>query len=104
MMAFSSARFFAYLARVLARFFSRSTIETFAISNFLLSSERKIESAKQGQALFFKEKSNCTACHAGANFTDEKYHNLGVGMDAEEPDLGRFAVTGEHRCAHLETR
>lgn len=24
----------------------------------------------------------------GVNFTDEKYHNLGVGMDAAEPDLG----------------
>ncbi len=29
----------------------------------------------------------------GANFTDEKYHNLGVGMEAAEPDLGRFVVT-----------
>ena len=45
---------------------------------------------RRGRDLFFSEKVNCTACHAGANFTDEKYHNLGVGMDAEEPDLGRF--------------
>jgi cytochrome c peroxidase len=29
----------------------------------------------------------------GANLTDEKYHNLGVGMDQAEPDPGRFAVT-----------
>jgi cytochrome c peroxidase len=29
----------------------------------------------------------------GANLADEKYHNLGVGMDKAEPDLGRFAVT-----------
>lgn len=52
------------------------------------------ESAIRGQALFFSDRSNCTACHVGANFTDEKYHNLGVGMDAEEPDPGRAAVTG----------
>ncbi len=51
-------------------------------------------SAIRGSELFFSEKSNCTACHAGANFSDEQYHNLGVGMDAEEPDLGRFKVTG----------
>ena len=51
------------------------------------------ESVIRGRDLFFSEKSNCTACHAGANFTDEKYHNLGVGMDSEEPDLGRFVVT-----------
>ena len=51
------------------------------------------ESAVRGGELFFSEKAGCTACHLGANFTDEKYHNLGVGMDAKEPDLGRFVVT-----------
>ena len=47
--------------------------------------------------MFFSDKSNCTACHAGANFTDEKYHNLGVGMDKEKPDLGRFDVTKDDK-------
>lgn len=51
------------------------------------------ESAKRGRDLFFSTKSNCSACHVGANFTDELYHNLGVGMDAKEPDLGRYAQT-----------
>lgn len=51
------------------------------------------ESAIRGGELFFSDKSGCTACHLGANFTDEKYHNLGVGMEAAEPDLGRFVVT-----------
>ena len=50
---------------------------------------------------FFSERVGCTACHAGANFTDEKHHNIGVGMEAEEPDAGRFAVTQDesHRGA-----
>lgn len=51
------------------------------------------ESAIRGRDLFFG-KAKCSTCHVGANLTDEKYHNLGVGMDKEEPDLGRFAVTG----------
>ena len=51
------------------------------------------ESAKRGREIFFTEKGNCTACHVGANLADEKFHNLGIGMDAAEPDLGRFAVT-----------
>jgi cytochrome c peroxidase len=50
------------------------------------------DSAKRGRDLFFG-KANCTACHVGANLADEKYHNLGIGMDKAEPDLGRFAVT-----------
>jgi cytochrome c peroxidase len=54
------------------------------------------ESAQRGMALF-ANKANCAACHAGANFTDEQYHNLGVGMDAEKPDLGRYEVTKEEK-------
>jgi cytochrome c peroxidase len=50
------------------------------------------ESAKRGRELFFG-KANCTACHVGANFSDEKYHNIGVGMEKKDPDLGRFIVT-----------
>ena len=51
------------------------------------------ESAMRGREIFFTTKGRCSACHVGANLADEKYHNLGVGMEAEEPDLGRFAVT-----------
>ena len=55
------------------------------------------ESARRGGVLFFSEKSNCTACHVGANFTDEKYHNLGVGMEAAKPDLGRFEISKDEK-------
>jgi cytochrome c peroxidase len=51
------------------------------------------DSALRGRKLFFSAKANCAACHVGANFTDEKYHNLGVGMQAEKPDLGREAIS-----------
>ena len=50
-------------------------------------------SAQRGRELFFSKKVGCTACHVGANLTDEKYHNLGIGMAANEPDVGRSAVT-----------
>lgn len=51
------------------------------------------DSAKRGRDLFFSEKVGCTACHVGANLTDEKYHNIGIGMDKEKPDIGREEVT-----------
>ena len=50
------------------------------------------ESAARGRKLFFG-KANCSACHGGSNFTDQAFHNIGVGMDKDEPDVGRFAVT-----------
>jgi cytochrome c peroxidase len=51
------------------------------------------ESAIRGRDLFFGQRVNCSACHVGANLTDEKYHNLGIGMDNKQPDLGRFAIS-----------
>ena len=62
------------------------------------------DSAKRGRDLFFSEKANCTACHVGANLTDEKYHNLGVGMDKEKPDIGREDATKEPRTAARSRR
>jgi cytochrome c peroxidase len=41
----------------------------------------------------FNGKANCKVCHAGFNFTDESYHNLGVGMDKPKPDLGRYEIS-----------
>jgi cytochrome c peroxidase len=35
----------------------------------------------------------CIECHAGALFTDQQFHNVGIGMDAEKPDVGRFKIT-----------
>jgi cytochrome c peroxidase len=52
------------------------------------------EAAVRGMALFNDpQRANCVTCHAGFNFTDESYHNLGVGMDREFPDLGRYTVS-----------
>ena len=55
------------------------------------------ESAIRGQELFFGKKAGCSNCHVGANLSDEKYHNLGVGMNVEKPDLGRYEITKDEK-------
>lgn len=50
------------------------------------------ESAKRGKKLFF-DKARCNLCHFGTNFSDEKFHNIGIGWDGEALDLGRYNVT-----------
>lgn len=50
------------------------------------------ETEKRGLALF-EGKARCSQCHKGPNFTDEKYHNLGVDWDSVLVDLGRYKVT-----------
>ena len=51
-------------------------------------------SINNGRALFFG-KARCNSCHVGDNFTDNQFHNLGVGIkDGQLPAnaLGRFAT------------
>jgi cytochrome c peroxidase len=53
------------------------------------------DQAKQGHELFFG-KAKCRQCHAGNNFTDSKFHNLGIGWDPvakQFSDDGRSVVT-----------
>jgi cytochrome c peroxidase len=48
--------------------------------------------AQRGMKLFFG-KGHCSACHTGPNFSDASFHNIGVGMKATKPDMGRYEVT-----------
>lgn len=54
--------------------------------------------AKQGHALFFG-KAACNQCHLGDNFTDGKFHNVGVGWS---PGTGTFADPGRHAVTGLD--
>ena len=50
------------------------------------------EAAEKGRKLFFG-KARCSACHSGPLFTDGAFHNIGVGMDKKDPDVGRQAIS-----------
>jgi cytochrome c peroxidase len=54
------------------------------------------ESAKRGKKLFF-DKARCNLCHFGTNFSDEKFHNIGIGWGHENLDVGRFNVTKDKK-------
>src|SRR5438093_9012758 len=54
------------------------------------------DEAKRGWELF-RGKAGCGTCHAGALLTDLQYHNVGVGMDAPEPDGGRKNFTKDEK-------
>ncbi len=48
--------------------------------------------ARRGYALF-SGKAGCQTCHDGRLLTDQQFHNIGIGMDAATPDVGRFTVS-----------
>ena len=49
------------------------------------------ESAVRGSNIF--EAIKCNNCHDGVLFTDQQYHNVGIGMDQPSPDGGRANFT-----------
>ncbi len=51
------------------------------------------ERAERGWNIFQSIK--CNNCHDGILFTDQQYHNVGIGMDQKEPDPGRGKVTNK---------
>lgn len=55
------------------------------------------EPMRRGYELF-KNKARCTLCHQeGELFTNFGFNNIGIGMDADQPDPGVFGVT--HQAA-----
>ncbi|MGZ9188795.1 MAG: cytochrome-c peroxidase [Nitrospira sp.] len=55
--------------------------------------EQALTPAAQRGLELFRGKARCTRCHSGFNFSDEKFHNLGIGWDTNQVDLGRYMVT-----------
>ena len=51
------------------------------------------EAAKRGWEVFKEAK--CNNCHDGVLLTDQQFHNVGVGMDAPEPDAGRGKISNK---------
>lgn len=63
---------------------------------FLAGDKHALSPAAQRGLGHFEGRSHglgCQRCHTGFNFTDEGHHNIGVGMDRANPDLGRYTVT-----------
>ena len=44
----------------------------------------------------FESKGACWRCHTEPFFTDELFHNTGVGVMEGEPEVGRTGITGKN--------
>ena len=47
--------------------------------------------ARSGMELFFSDKTSCSSCHAGFNFTNNAFENN--GLYSEYPHVGRYRLT-----------
>jgi cytochrome c peroxidase len=50
------------------------------------------EDAQRGWELF-RNKAGCAACHVPPMFTDASFHDVGIGYDKPEPDVGRGKIS-----------
>jgi cytochrome c peroxidase len=79
-------------AQALATYMRTIISQTTAWDKFLKGDKAAMsESAQRGWLVFNKAK--CVNCHVGSLLTDKQFHNVGIGMKAEKPDVGRFNVT-----------
>jgi cytochrome c peroxidase len=64
------------------------------VDRFRKKSEHTALSPQERHGLWlYESKGQCWRCHGGSNFTDERFHNTGVGWGKKPADLGRAAVT-----------
>jgi len=62
---------------------------------FINGDRSALTTEQQSGLQLFRGKANCTACHVGPTFSDERFHNTGVAWrNGRLLDEGRSAVTG----------
>jgi cytochrome c peroxidase len=59
--------------------------------HFQAQTDALTPSEKRGMDLFFSDKTNCSTCHSGFNFTNYAFENNGLYVDYK--DLGRMRLT-----------
>jgi cytochrome c peroxidase len=94
--AFDAAPGRAQLAEALASFVRRLYLADSPVDQFRSRGKFDALTIEERSGLWFWEsRGGCWKCHSGPNFTDEEFHNTGVGAREGVPEEARFAVTGE---------
>jgi cytochrome c peroxidase len=84
------------ISRALASFVRSILSGNSRFDRFVSGDRGALSEAERNGLQVFRGKGNCTACHVGPNFTDERTHNTGVAWNASAAlfaDLGRFDIT-----------
>ncbi len=83
-----------HLARVLATFVRGIVRGDSPVDRFQAGHIGSLTAPEKAGLWIFESKGACWKCHTPPLFTDEGFHNTGVGVVDGEPRPGRFAVTG----------
>lgn len=83
----------ANLGKALASFQRTLLLGESKVDRFRVGETAALNASELHGLWLFESRGKCWKCHAGRNFTDEGFHNTGVGWGKEPLDLGRYAVT-----------
>jgi len=75
--------------------FERTVVTTDSpFDRYVRGDETALTPLEKAGLEIFNGKGHCTACHWGPNFTDGRFHNIGVKpTNPAKPDLGRSEIT-----------
>jgi cytochrome c peroxidase len=92
--AFGHEMTFEDVARAIAAFERTLVTPDSAFDRYALGDKTALSVQQKLGLILFIGKAACTECHNGPNFTDNKFHSLGLlPGESGEGDLGRFAIT-----------
>jgi cytochrome c peroxidase len=81
------------IARALASFERALQLKPSAYERFYNGDTDALTQEQANGMGIFGRQAHCSTCHKGPNFTDNQFHNIGVGFDRPNPDPGRQAIT-----------
>jgi cytochrome c peroxidase len=81
------------LARAIAGFERTLLLGDSRVDRFRAGEVKALDDREVHGLWLYESKGQCWQCHSGRNFTDEGFHNTGVGWGKTLTDLGRYAVT-----------
>ena len=84
---------FERIAKAIATFVRTILSANSPYDRYLAGDKSALTKQQKDGLDFFNKKGECAECHSGPNFTDEKFANVGIGMDQIHPDPGREAFT-----------
>ncbi|HSF99595.1 MAG TPA: cytochrome c peroxidase [Vicinamibacterales bacterium] len=81
------------IARAIAAFERTVISGPSAYDRYLAGDQTALSPAARRGLGVFEGKGRCWLCHSGPMLSNQSFHNIGVGMDKPEPDVGRETVT-----------
>lgn len=81
------------LASALSAFVRALTVANSPVDRFRKGAATELTASEQAGLWLFEGRGQCWRCHNGPNFSDESFHNTGVGSTDGVPESGRGAIT-----------